>query len=71
MQTKDWKDFVTKPWTLEKRSKRDEELWSNINEDPNLHVCQMSFKYNEIISCVHDNEELPEGISEEHYFASC
>jgi len=70
MKTKDWKEFVTKPWTIEKRSKQDEELWLGINEDPNMNVCQMNFKYNEIISCIKDNEELPDGISEEHYFAS-
>jgi len=50
----EWKEFVTKPWTME-RPKRDE-----IHKDSNEKVCYEKFRYNELISCIEGSREDPD-----------
>lgn len=47
----DWKEFVTKPWTMP-RPKRDK-IYANSNEK----VCFEKFRYDQLISCVEGSRE--------------
>ena len=52
----EWRDFVTKPWSIE-RPKTDTDLLST-TRNPNDLECQLRFKYNDVISCTDQIQKL-------------
>ena len=48
----EWKEFVTKPWTMDR-------VGLDLEVDPNNVTCQQNFKYHEINSC--NEKPFPEG----------
>ena len=59
----DWKDFVSRPWSMPNRTEQD---WKLFQSRPRSH-CKYGFRFNEVMPCEWRNNSLPESVQRAYF----